>query len=395
MLERANREVVGRLHEEHGVWFVVAENKRINQDLLVPPKDRGTAKAGDVVVVEIVEPPGADREPIVRVTEVLGRATDPGIEIEIALRKHSLPFEFSKGAKAQAKRLPDRVQDGDRAGREDITKLPLVTIDGVTAKDFDDAVWCERAGKGFRLLVAIADVSHYVRDGDAIDVDARERGTSVYFPRRVIPMLPHALSDELCSLKPEVDRLCMVADMEITATGEIRRYKFYPAVMHSRARLTYDEVAGWLADPATASDARARALLPRLQELDALYRVLAKARAKRGAIDFDTTEIAIEFDDKGRIASVAPTQRNDAHKLIEECMLAANVCAADVLAKAGHAGALPRARGTDAGEAHAAAGLPRRERALPRRRRVADRRRLREAARRHARPSRRRRCCRR
>jgi len=336
VLERAHREVVGRLHEERGVVFVVAENRRIAQDLIVPAKDRGKAKSGDVVVVEIVEYPTAEREPIARVIEVLGRATDPGIEIEIALRKHALPFEFSKAAAAQAKKLPSKVLDAERANRTDLTGLPLVTIDGETAKDFDDAVWCERRGKGWRLVVAIADVSHYVKDGDAIDRDARERATSVYFPRRVIPMLPEALSNELCSLKPEVDRLCMVADMEIAATGAVRRYRFYPAVMHSRARLTYDEVWRWLSDPSSATGARARALLPHLQALHELYRVLDASRDRRGAIDFETVEHTLVFDARGKIERIVPAPRNDAHKLIEECMLAANVCAADMLAKAGH-----------------------------------------------------------
>jgi len=336
VLERAHREVVGRLYEDRGVSFVVAENRRIAQDLIVPANDRGKARPGDVVVVEIVEYPTAEREPIARVVEVLGRATDPGIEIEIALRKHDLPFEFSKAASAAAKRLPRDVLDAEREGRVDLTRIPLVTIDGETAKDFDDAVWCERKGKGFRLVVAIADVSHYVRDGDAIDRDARERATSVYFPRRVIPMLPEALSNELCSLKPDVDRLCMVADMEITATGGIRRYRFYPAVMHSHARLTYNQVWGWLSDPSTATDARAKALLPHLEALYALYRVLATGRDKRGAIDFETVELELVFDAHGKIEKIVPAPRNDAHKLIEECMLAANVSAADLLEKAGH-----------------------------------------------------------
>ena len=336
VLERGTREIVGRLHDERGVWFVVAENRRIAQDLIVPAKDRGAAKPGDVVVVEIVEYPTAEREPIARVIEVLGRATDPGMEIEIALRKHALPFKFSKAAAVQAKRLPDHVLDSERAGRVDLTAVPLVTIDGETAKDFDDAVWAEKKGKGFRLVVAIADVSHYVRDADAIDQDARERATSVYFPRRVIPMLPEALSNELCSLKPQVDRLCMVADMEITATGTIRRYKFYPAVMHSRARLTYDEVWSWLSDPASAQDERARAVLPHLSTLYELYHVLDASRDQRGAIDFETVELRLVFDAHGKIEKIVPAPRNDAHKLIEECMLAANVCAADVLAKAGH-----------------------------------------------------------
>jgi ribonuclease R len=337
VLQRANRTVVARLHEERGIWFAVAENRRINQDILVPPEDRGTAKPGDVVVVEIVEQPSRQREAIARVTEVLGSYTDPGMEIEIALRKHALPHEFSLAARKQADKLPDDVRDADRKGRVDLTDLPLVTIDGETAKDFDDAVYCERRGRGFRLVVAIADVSHYVRDGDALDRDARERATSVYFPRRVIPMLPEALSNELCSLKPDVDRLCMVCDMDVTAQGRIAKYAFYPAVMHSRARLTYTEVWQWLSADAKAElPVRARELMPHLSNLYALFKVLARARERRGAIDFDTLELQMEFDVRGKIVRIVPVERNDAHKLIEECMLAANVCTADFLEKREH-----------------------------------------------------------
>ncbi len=337
VLERANREVVGRLHEEHGIWFVVAENRRINQDILVAPGDLNGATSGQVVVAEIVEQPAANREAIARIKEVLGSAADSGIEIEIALRKHALPFEFSTEAERQAQRLPAEVRAADRKDRVDLTALPLVTIDGETAKDFDDAVYCERKGRNFRLIVAIADVSHYVRDGDAIDRDARERGTSVYFPRRVIPMLPEELSNELCSLKGGVDRLCMVCDMEVTAAGAIKGYAFYPAVMHSRARLTYTQVRQWLDAPSKATDATARELLPHLQNLYALYHALAAARDKRGAIDFDTVELALEFDEHGKITRIVPAPRNDAHKLIEECMLAANVCTAQFLAEHRHA----------------------------------------------------------
>ncbi|HEX6136158.1 MAG TPA: ribonuclease R [Casimicrobiaceae bacterium] len=333
VLARANREVVGRIHEEHGVWFVEAENRRINQDLLIPPGARGAAQPGQVVVAEIVEPPSLHGEAVARVKEVLGSATDPGIEIEIALRKHALPFEWSAAASRQAQRLPSEVRPNDRKGRTDLTDLPLVTIDGETAKDFDDAVYCAPEGRGFRLIVAIADVSHYVRDGDALDADARERGTSVYFPRRVIPMLPEALSNELCSLKPDVERLCMACDMRIDARGTIVSYAFYPAVMHSRARLTYTDVYAWLTDPAAAKGAISRALLPHLAQLYTLYKVLFAARERRGAIDFDTAELALEFDDHGRIVRIVPAPRNDAHRLIEESMLAANVCAANFLAE--------------------------------------------------------------
>jgi len=333
VLARANREVVGRIFEERGVWFVVAENRRINQDLMIPPGERANAQPGEVVVVEIVEPPSEHREAVARVKEVLGSATDSGIEIEIALRKHALPFEWDAAALRQAQRLPPDVRPADRKGRTDLTQLPLVTIDGETAKDFDDAVYCEREGRGFRLIVAIADVSHYVRDGDALDADARERGTSVYFPRRVIPMLPEALSNELCSLKPDVDRLCVACDMRIDARGAIKSYAFYPAVMHSRARLTYTQVYQWLTEPATADGAPARALLPHLTQLYTLYKVLFAARERRGAIDFDTVELALQFDEQGKIQRIVPAPRNDAHRLIEECMLAANVCAAGFLAE--------------------------------------------------------------
>jgi ribonuclease R len=335
VLARANREVVGRIHEERGVWFVEAENRRINQDLMIPPGERGDATPGQVVVVEIIEPPSEHREAIARVKEVLGSATDSGIEIEIALRKHALPFEWSAAALRQAQRLPGEVRPADRKGRTDLTHLPLVTIDGETAKDFDDAVYCEPDGHGYRLVVAIADVSHYVRDGDALDADARERGTSVYFPRRVIPMLPEALSNELCSLRPAVDRLCMACDMRIDAHGAITSYAFYPAVMHSRARLTYTQVYQWLTEAGAANASPARALLPHLSELYTLYKILFAARERRGAIDFDTVELALQFDEQGKILRIVPAPRNDAHKLIEECMLAANVCAANFLTEHG------------------------------------------------------------
>ena len=333
VVERANREIVGRVYEERGIWYLVAENKRISQDILIPPDMRGKAKPGQVVVAELFEQPSAHREAMARVVQILGNYTDPGMEIEIALRKHDLPYEFSAAAKRQAARFPHDVQKADRKDRTDLTKLPLVTIDGETARDFDDAVYCERVGQDFRLLVAIADVSHYVRDADALDADARDRGTSVYFPRRVIPMLPEELSNELCSLKPAVDRLCMVCDMAITGSGEIRSYRFYPAVMHSRARLTYTQVWEWISQPATVTDKTAKALLPHLDTVYALYRVLAKARAERGALDFETIELELKFDPHGKIETIVPVVRNEAHKLIEECMLAANVCAAEYLLK--------------------------------------------------------------
>ncbi|WP_131110599.1 ribonuclease R [Sulfuricystis thermophila] len=334
--ERANQRLVGRVHEEHGVFYVVAENRRISQDILIAPPEKGDRKAlrpkpGQVVMIEIVEQPTKERQPIGRVTEILGNYADPGMEIEIALRKHELPFEFSKQALSEAKKLPDTVRKSDWKGREDLTQLPLVTIDGETAKDFDDAVYCERQGKGFRLVVAIADVSHYVQDGSALDAEARARGNSVYFPRRVIPMLPEKLSNGLCSLNPQVERLCMVCDMAISPTGAIKHYRFYPAVMFSHARLTYTEVAAALYDKDKTARQKIGELLPQLEALDALYRVLQKARTKRGAIDFETLETLMIFDDHGKILRIEPYERNDAHRIIEECMLAANVCASEFL----------------------------------------------------------------
>jgi ribonuclease R len=243
------------------------------------------------------------------------------------VRKFDLPHEFSKKALAQARALPEVVREADYSGRKNLTELQFVTIDGETAKDFDDAVYCTREGKAFRLWVAIADVSHYVRDGDPIDVEARERGTSVYFPRRVIPMLPEKLSNGLCSLNPDVDRLAMVCEMQVSSSGQISAYEFYPAVFRSHARLTYTEV--WSRLSSSKEDRN-------LENLYAVFKVLAEQRARRGAIDFETVETRMIFDAKGKIEKIVAEARNDAHRLIEECMLAANVCAGNFLAEAGH-----------------------------------------------------------
>ena len=334
VLEHVNNRVVGRVFVEHGITFVVPENRKINQDILVPPDDKKSkfkSKAGQVVVVEIIEQPTKYSQPIGRIVEVLGNYADPGMEIEIALRKHDLPFEFPKKALDETKELPDKVKKSEWEGREDLRDLPLVTIDGETAKDFDDAVWAEKQGKGWRLVVAIADVSHYVRPGMALDKEAMTRGNSVYFPRRVIPMLPEQLSNGLCSLNPEVDRLAMVCDMIVTPTGSIKKYRFYPAVFHSKARLTYTQVWNWLSGVTQPESEVHKALQPHLQALYSLYQTLAKARTKRGAIDFETTETMMLFNDQGKIDNIVPVVRNDAHRLIEECMLAANVCASAFL----------------------------------------------------------------
>ena len=332
--ERANNRVVGRVFVEHGVVFVVPENRRIAQDILVPPEKKAKIKpqSGQVVMVDIIEQPTKFSQPIGRITEVLGTYADPGMEIEIALRKHDLPFEFSKAALAENKALPDKVRKADLAGREDLRDLPLVTIDGETARDFDDAVYCEKKGRGWRLVVAIADVSHYVKPGMALDQEAMARGNSVYFPRRVIPMLPEKLSNGICSLNPEVERMAMVCDMDISAAGNIGKYRFCRAVFRSRARLTYNQVWSWLSGAARPESDIHIALQPHLQNLYKLFHALHKARGVRGAIDFETIETQMLFNEQGKIENIVPVVRNDAHRIIEECMLAANVCASDFLA---------------------------------------------------------------
>jgi ribonuclease R len=297
-----------------------------------------------VVAVELTEPPSMFSQPVGRVTEVLGEIDDPGMEIEIAVRKYEVPHRFSPETVAQAAQLPDRVRPVDKRHRINLTDVPLVTIDGEDARDFDDAVYCEpvKTGRGksaftgFRLVVAIADVSHYVRPGEPLDDDAYERATSVYFPRRVIPMLPEKLSNGLCSLNPGEDRLSLACDMLITEDGEIHAYQFFPAVIHSHARLTYTEVAAILANTRGPEAVKRADLVPHLLHLHEVYRALLKQRGRRGAVDFETTETQIVCDENGRIEKIVPRVRTEAHKLIEETMLAANVCAADFIERAKH-----------------------------------------------------------
>jgi ribonuclease R len=341
VVARANTHVIGRLLNENGAWIVVPEDKRIGQDILLAGAP-GKAKTGQVVSVELTEQPSRYTQPVGKVVEVLGDIDDPGMEIEIAVRKYGVPHEFSEAAKSLAAKLPSEVRPVDLADRVDLRDVPLVTIDGEDARDFDDAVYCEpvKIGRsnGFRLIVAIADVSHYVKPNDAIDTDALERSTSVYFPRRVIPMLPEKLSNGLCSLNPAVDRLTLVCDVVITAKGEIKAYQFYPAVMHSAARLTYTEVAAILSNTKGTEAARRPALVPHLLHLYDVFHALLQARQARGAIDFETTETYIVCNAAGKIEQILPRTRNDAHRLIEECMLAANVCAADLLERHKHPG---------------------------------------------------------
>ena len=341
VIQRANTHVIGRLVNENGAWLVVPEDKRISHDILLAgPPAKG--KSGQVVSVELTEQPSRYSQPVGKITEVLGDIDDPGMEIEIAVRKYGVPHEFSDAAQKLASHLPSVVTDADLDGRVDLRDVPLVTIDGEDARDFDDAVYCEpcKIGRvnGYRLIVAIADVSHYVKPNDALDVDALERSTSVYFPRRVIPMLPEKLSNGLCSLNPEVDRLTLVCDAVITMEGEVRAYQFYPAVIHSAARLTYTEVAAVLANTRGPEAQRRRELLPHLQDLYNLFQVLFAARKERGAMEFETTETYIVVNAAGKIEKILPRTRNDAHRLIEECMLAANVCAADFLERNKHHG---------------------------------------------------------
>jgi ribonuclease R len=342
ILERSSQPIIGRLLQESGVWLVAPEDKRYGQDVLIPKGATARATTGQVVVVELTEPPSLYGQPVGRIKEVLGEVDDPGMEIEIAVRKYGVPHEFSDACLALARGLPDKVRTQDKKGRVDLTDVALVTIDGEDARDFDDAVYCEPTkvgrGKGWRLLVAIADVSHYVETGSAIDIDAYDRATSVYFPRRVIPMLPEKLSNGLCSLNPDVERLCMVCDMLITATGEVHAYQFYPAVMHSHARFTYTEVAAILANTRGPEAAKRKDRVEDLMNLHDVYGALLKARHVRGAVDFETTETQIVCDDSGRIEKIVPRVRNDAHRLIEEAMLAANVCSADFILQSKHPG---------------------------------------------------------
>jgi ribonuclease R len=340
--ERPEQPIIGRLLQEGGLWLVAPEDKRYGQDVMIPKGATGTAKPGQVVVVELTEPPALFGQPVGRVKEVLGEIDDPGMEIEIAVRKYSVPHEFSAGCLEQAKGLPDKVLAKDRKDRVDLRDVPLVTIDGEDARDFDDAVYCEPAkvgrGKGWRLLVAIADVSHYVQTGSDIDIDAYDRATSVYFPRRVIPMLPEKLSNGLCSLNPDVDRLCMVCDMLVNAKGDVHAYQFYPAVMHSHARFTYTEVAAILANTRGPEAAKRKERVSDLMNLQDVYKALLASRAVRGAVDFETTETQIVCDESGRIDKIVPRVRNEAHRLIEEAMLAANVCSADFIQQGKHPG---------------------------------------------------------
>ena len=325
-LNRGNRSIVGRYQEESGIGFVVPDNARIQNQILIPPTAKGAAQHGQIVTAKITDYPTRKLNAKGAITEVLGEHMDPGLEIDVAIRSHNIPFEWPDEVLREAGALESEPREEDKLNRVDLRDKTFVTIDGEDARDFDDAVYCEKRLGGWRLWVAIADVSHYVRPGSALDKEATIRGNSVYFPERVIPMLPEALSNGLCSLKPKVDRLAMVCEMDLSRRGNLVRYRFYESIIHSQARLTYNQVAevleeGWHTDVDPA-------VVPDLQRLQKVYAVLRKAREERGAIDFDTVETRIVFNEERKIDAIVPVQRNDAHKLIEECMLCANVAAA-------------------------------------------------------------------
>jgi ribonuclease R len=333
VLERGTQEIVGRLYEEAQIYFVIPDNPRISHRVLVPRDRLAGARAGQVVLLKLIEPPSRTAQPLGHITRLLGEHAAPGMETDIAIHSHSLPFEFPSEAVKEAESFGAAVSAGAKRGREDIRDLPLVTIDGEDARDFDDAVWCEATRGGWRVIVAIADVASYVEPNSALDREAHHRGTSVYFPNRVLPMLPEALSNGLCSLNPHVDRLCLACEMKVDDKGKVTRARFFEGLMRSSARLTYTKVAAYLANPTAPHEPQVQASGELLQQLHAVYRALAGARANRGALDFDAPELKVRFGADGRIAALVEQPRNDAHRLIEECMIAANVEAARFLKK--------------------------------------------------------------
>ena len=332
VLESSKKQIVGRFFSENGFSYVVPDDSRIGRDILVPNEHRNGARMGQVVVVELQERSVCFNQPVGIITEILGDNMAKGMEVEIALRNHDIPHKFPNAVEKYVKKLTEEVPEEAKKGRVDLRYLPLVTIDGEDARDFDDAVYCEKQGKGWKLWVAIADVSYYVRLRSALDSEAYNRGNSVYFPNRVVPMLPEILSNGLCSLNPQVDRLCMVCEIQISAKGKLTGYRFYEAVMNSHARLTYTKVAKILEGDEVLRE-RYAALVPHLEELYHLYQALLSARHQRGAIDFETVETKFIFNAMGRIERIEPVVRNDAHKIIEECMILANIAAANFMEK--------------------------------------------------------------
>ena len=332
VLEANKKQIVGRFFLEQGIGYVVPDDSRITRDILIPDNARLGARMGQVVVVELHPRTAPFFQPIGKITEILGENMAKGMEVEIAIRKHDIPHVFPSAVEKQLKKWAEDVPEEAKRGRVDLRDLPLVTIDGEDARDFDDAVFCQKQGKGWKLWVAIADVSYYVRPKSALDTEAYNRGNSVYFPNRVVPMLPEKLSNGLCSLNPQVDRLCMVCEITLSAKGKMTDYRFYEAVMNSHARLTYNKVAKIL-EKDTALCERYASLVPHLQDLHDMYQALVKARQQRGAIEFETIESKFIFNALGRIERIEPVVRNDAHKIIEECMILANIASANFMEK--------------------------------------------------------------
>ena len=332
VLEHRLTRLTGRYSERSRIGMVVPDDRRVLTEVLIPPEDRNEAREGQLVVVEVTSPPENGRPPIGRILLVLGDKLTPSLVVEAAIHGHDLPHVFPREALAEAALVPVDVPASEIVDRVDLRKVPLVTIDGEDAKDFDDAVWCEPNAQGFRLIVAIADVSHYVRPGTALDDEAIKRATSVYFPGFVVPMLPESLSNGICSLMPKVERMCFACEMQVDFEGNVTASRFYEAVMNSHARLTYTQVWKAVGEADTEAGAEAIAqvgsLMPQVQRLHQLYKVLSKARTRRGAIEFESSEVRFVLDNSGEVIQAGMLERNDAHKLIEECMIAANVEAA-------------------------------------------------------------------
>lgn len=333
ILERAQKRIVGKLTVQQGVWSLIPDNRRLTHRLIIPAGALGGGKAGQVVIGEITAYPSRYQQPIGKVVAVLGEAMAAGMEVDIAIENHNIPAEFPEAVRTQCETIPDALRDSDYEGRLDLRHLPFVTIDGITARDFDDAVYAEKRGENYRLYVAIADVAHYVQPDSPLDIEAYNRGTSVYFPDRVIPMLPEKLSNGLCSLNPEVDRLAMVCEMTLAADGSIKRSAFHDAVIHSHARLTYETVEEILFRDNTLLRESFSHLQRPLDNLQAVYRILRTARLSRSVIDFHASEPEFIYDSEGKIETIKARDRLESHRLIEECMIVANICAAKYIGR--------------------------------------------------------------
>ena len=331
VLERGTREIAGQFIRERGIGIVVPDNARLSHRILIPKGEAANAKHGDMVVAEILDFPTHVEQATGRIVTVIGKPGDKGIATDIAIHAHAIPFEWPAAVKKEVAGFGSKVTSASHSGRTELRDVDLITIDGADARDFDDAVYCRKTDDGWRLLVAIADVAHYVPVGSALDKEAIIRGTSVYFPDRVVPMLPEVLSNGLCSLNPKVDRLCMVCDMRVSQNGKVKRASFFEGVMKSKARLTYSQVGDFLSGKSQTSVPKD--LQKSVKELQNLYKAFAKGRSRRGAIEIDLPQTKFKLNKDGEIDRIEIVPRNDAHRLIEECMIAANVEAAKFLKK--------------------------------------------------------------